>query len=460
MLKFKEKLSYGIGGISDNALYTLTGTYLLLFLTTVSGINASAAGTICAIGSIWEALIGPVIGYRSDRTNSPIGKRRPFLLAASVPIMIVTTLLFTKVGFSANLRVLYYGMLVVLFWSFFSCEFIPYISWGADLTEDYHERTVLRSYSYVFNQIGMLIGMVLPSVILDITVNLGISTENSWSIIGAFVGILAGTSLIISALTLRDRKTEYTDISEKESIGVILREYISILKLKPLIPLLLSSVAFLIAEEMFNSSRVFYITYNLLKGDRFLSLVMLTVTLSGIVFVPFVTALSKRTDKKIAFMAGIGISGILMVIMRFINVSVIITCVVYAFANTCYWQLMPSMMYDVCLFQEVKEKTPRSGSIISVQALSESISMAFGIQLLGILLDRSGFDSFSAVQNESALSWISSSFTLIPGIFMILVFIFMLFYPINRKVFETLSTEVEKVRNGEEICDKTIEMLF
>lgn len=45
-LPFKTKLSYGIGGICDNALYTLTGTYLLLYLTTVAGVNPAIAGTI------------------------------------------------------------------------------------------------------------------------------------------------------------------------------------------------------------------------------------------------------------------------------------------------------------------------------------------------------------------------------------------------------------------------------
>ncbi|MEE0796405.1 MAG: MFS transporter, partial [Anaerovoracaceae bacterium] len=60
-LNFGTKLSYGIGAICDNALYMLAGTYLLLFLTTVAGVNPAVAGTISAIGSVWEALCAPVV---------------------------------------------------------------------------------------------------------------------------------------------------------------------------------------------------------------------------------------------------------------------------------------------------------------------------------------------------------------------------------------------------------------
>ena len=59
-LSFKTKLSYGVGAVCDNAMYMLAGTYLLLFLTTVAGVNPAVAGTISAIGSIWEAMCAQI----------------------------------------------------------------------------------------------------------------------------------------------------------------------------------------------------------------------------------------------------------------------------------------------------------------------------------------------------------------------------------------------------------------
>lgn len=144
-LSFKTKFSYGVAAISDNAMYTLTGTYLLLFLTTVAGVSPAVAGTISAIGSVWEAMCAPIVGYKSDRMQSRFGRRKPFLIMAAFPIAVITALLFTALDFSPAMKTAYYVVMVILFWTFFSSEFVPYMAWGSDLTEDYNERTVLRN---------------------------------------------------------------------------------------------------------------------------------------------------------------------------------------------------------------------------------------------------------------------------------------------------------------------------
>lgn len=79
-LAFGTKLSYEIGGVADNAMSTISETYLLFFLTTVAGIHPAAAGTIAAIGPVWEAICGPIFGYFSDSIETRFGKRKTFLL--------------------------------------------------------------------------------------------------------------------------------------------------------------------------------------------------------------------------------------------------------------------------------------------------------------------------------------------------------------------------------------------
>ena len=106
-LSFKTKLSYGVGAVCDNALYMLAGTYLLLFLTTVAGVNPAIAGTISAIGSFWEALCAPVVGFKSDSIITRFGRRKPFLLAAAFPVAIITSLLFTAIDASQTVKIIY-----------------------------------------------------------------------------------------------------------------------------------------------------------------------------------------------------------------------------------------------------------------------------------------------------------------------------------------------------------------
>jgi len=470
-LGFRTKLSYGIGGICDNTLYTLSGTYLLLFLTTVAGVSPAMAGTITAIGSVWEAICAPVVGYLSDNTLSRFGKRKPFLIAAAFPVAIVTSLMFTAIDAGPVFKAVYYTGMIILFWTAFSTEFISYMAWGSDLTDDYDERTVLRSYAYVFNQVGMCIGMVLPTMIVDYCMNLGRTTAQAWQTVGIVAGVSGGAALLICALTItkdddknfvkpKDRKK----LSIGEMLSSIVKDYFNILKLRPIRFILGASIVYLIANTLFSSDRVFYMTYNLNMSQTQISLMMLIITASGVAFVPFIAKLSAVFDKKTVFMAGIGISGVLMVAGRFVGIeslaAVIAVCLIYSVANTCYWQLMPSMLYDVCEVEELVSGKKHSGSVISLQALSESLSIAVGMQALGIALELAGFASEQAVQPEGALTWVSNMFTLVPGIFMLLVFVIMTKYPINKNIFHKVMDIKALKDEGREVDMTEIEKIF
>ena len=447
-LKFTTKLSYGIGGIADNTMYTLSGTYLMLFLTTVAGVSPAMAGTISAIGSVWEAFCAPVVGTLSDSIQTRFGRRKPFLIAAAFPAAIATSLLFTAIDAGPAVKGVYYTVMLLLFWTSFSSEFIPYMAWGSDLTEDYNERTVLRSYAYIFNQVGMCIGMVLPTIIVDYCMSMGKSAAQSWQIVGIFAGVCVAFALLVCALTIKkDDNKNFVRSQNKVCINAaffagIFREYFTILRLRPIRFIIGASIVYLIANTIFSSDRVFYMTYNLGMSQEAISLIMLIITVSGVAFVPFIAKLAEVSDKKNVFMAGIGGAGVLMIISRFAGVNgltgVILVSLFYSVANTCYWQLMPSMLYDVCEVVEVETGEKSSGSVISLQALSESLSIALGLQALGIALEKAGFINDAAVQPEMALTWVSNLFTLIPGIFMVLVFVIMLKYPINKSSFERM----------------------
>lgn len=470
-LSFRTKLSYGIGGICDNTMYTLSGTYLLLFLTTVAGVSPAMAGTITAIGSVWEAFCAPVVGFLSDNTISRFGKRKPFLIAAAFPVAIVTSLMFTAIDASPVIKAIYYTAMIVLFWTSFSTEFISYMAWGSDLTDDYDERTVLRSYAYVFNQVGMCVGMVLPTMIVDYCMNIGRTSAQAWQTVGIVAGVCSGLALLLCALTItKDDNKNFVKPKDRKKTSLtgmlknIISDYLNIIKLKPIRFILGASIVYLIANTIFSSDRVFYMTYNLNMSQTQISLMMFIITASGVAFVPFIAKLSSVFDKKTVFMAGIGVSGIVMITGRFVGIeslaAVIAVCLIYSVANTCYWQLMPSMLYDVCEVEELVSGKKHSGSVISLQALSESLSIAVGMQALGIALEMAGFANEAAVQPENALAWVSNMFTLVPGAFMVLVFIIMLKYPINKNVFHKVMDVKSKKAEGLDVDMSELENLF
>ena len=458
-LSFGTKLSYGVGAVCDNALYMLAGTYLLLFLTTVAGVNPAVAGTISAAGSIWEAMCAPVVGFKSDNAVTRFGKRKPFLMAAAFPAAIVTSLLFTAVDASQPVKIFYYMIMVILYWTSFSTFFVPYLAWGSDLTDDYNERTVLRSYSYFFNQVGMCIGMVLPTIVVDYCMNMGKTVRQSWQMVGIMVGICGAAALLICSLTIRkDDVKDFNKPKRKKQAVIkvlpsILKGYWSILKLKPVRLIIGASLAYLIANITFSSDRVFFMTFNMGMNEKAISATLLMITIAGVATVPFVSKLGTRFNKKDLFKNVMAVCGVLLMAAKFAGVEnypvMIASCLLYAVANAFYWQLMPSMIYDVCEVDELMSGEKRSGTVISLQALSESVSIAVGLQMLGVILEMAGFDSEAAVQPDTALEWVENAFVLIPGAAMMAVALIMRKFPMTKEVFERVKDALEKREKGE-----------
>jgi len=461
-LKLKTKLSYGVGGLADNALFTLIETFLLFFLTTVAGIQPATAGTILAVGCLWEAFCGPISGFLSDNIETKFGKRKPFLLVAAVPTAIVTTLLFTDIEMDYSIKVVYYAVMTLLFWWCFAIFFVPYITWGSELTEDYNERTVLRSYAYVFNQVGKFLGTVMPTVLVGILMGVGFTLAKSWSAVGLIVGVASGAALLICALAIKEtdvpnfvKDPNKPKVITLSNIKKMFAGYVSIIKLRPIRYLIGASLLYLIANTIFMSDMVYFYTYNLGMSAMEISGITFFMTAFGIALTPFVAKLAEKTDKKTAFIIGLVITGIVQSLGRFFPIDaawpIWVMGAFFTIGNTCYWQLMPSMIYDVCDADELASGKKRSGEVVSLQALSESVSAAAGVQLLGIILQMAGFSDTAAMQSELALNWINNSYSWIPGACTLVVAFLLVRYPINRKNYERILEGVEKRRNGEDV---------
>ena len=61
------RLGYGGGEWANSVVWTLFYALFLYFLTDVVGIGAATAGLIMMVGTLWSAVIQPLVGVWSDR---------------------------------------------------------------------------------------------------------------------------------------------------------------------------------------------------------------------------------------------------------------------------------------------------------------------------------------------------------------------------------------------------------
>lgn len=155
------KLAYGFGsiayGVKDNGFSTL----LLLFYNQVVGLPAGLVGVAVMIALVLDAVIDPVVGHLSDHLRTPWGRRHPFMYASAVPVGLLYLLLWRPpAGASQGLLLVYLAVIAILVRTAISCYEVPSSALAPELTVDYHERTSVLGWRYIFGWLGGM-GMLL-----------------------------------------------------------------------------------------------------------------------------------------------------------------------------------------------------------------------------------------------------------------------------------------------------------
>ncbi len=160
------KLAYGLGsvayGIKDNGFATL----LLLFYNQVIGLRADLVGLAILVALVLDAFIDPVVGHLSDHTRSPWGRRHPFMYAAAIPVGVLYLLLWNPPTGSHAATFAYLIVVAILVRTAISCYEVPSAALAPELTADYHERTSVLGYRYLFGWIGSLVMFVVTFAVL------------------------------------------------------------------------------------------------------------------------------------------------------------------------------------------------------------------------------------------------------------------------------------------------------
>ena len=85
-LKFYQKLAYGSGDLASNCSYGLVSSFLLLYLTSVMGMNSAVIGTLMLVSKCVDGVTDVFFGNMIDRTHSKMGKARPWMLYAQIGV--------------------------------------------------------------------------------------------------------------------------------------------------------------------------------------------------------------------------------------------------------------------------------------------------------------------------------------------------------------------------------------
>ena len=235
-IKLVEKLGFCAISTSSNIMYQFRSLYYLFFLTNVLRIDILWAGYILTIGTIWDAVNDPLIGFWAVNHKFKNGERvRPLALWASFPWAVTIILIFTDFGASNRLTIAIAVIAYFVYELFNTYVAIPYNSMGSLATNVDADRRSINVFRNIGGCLGSGIGAVacLPLLTLfgalDGSGNLkgGAASSRGFVIVATLMGVICVIGCLVHYFTTRERVKPINDedshISVKEVTRMLVR---------------------------------------------------------------------------------------------------------------------------------------------------------------------------------------------------------------------------------------------
>ena len=133
------------------------------FYASDMGVPLTVLATYILIVRVIDVFTDPLMGYISDRTTTRFGKRKPWVFLA-MPIMMVSAYQLFIPPDDAGGGHLFIWMTVMGFGT--TMMLIPYYAWGAELSNDYNERSRITGWRAGAGVVGQLSAQLVPAAAL------------------------------------------------------------------------------------------------------------------------------------------------------------------------------------------------------------------------------------------------------------------------------------------------------
>ena len=122
-------------------------------------LSSASVGIAMFIGRLGGATTQPAIGYFSDRLQSRWGRRRPFIIAGVLPLLLSFLFLFNPPfkDFNSS-NIIYLIALLSIFCLGMSVYQVPYLAWLPSLASTARQKVNLSSLMAIFSLIGTAVG--------------------------------------------------------------------------------------------------------------------------------------------------------------------------------------------------------------------------------------------------------------------------------------------------------------
>jgi GPH family glycoside/pentoside/hexuronide:cation symporter len=434
-ITIKEKMPKGyIPAWASRALSMAVNVILLMqvtyFATDFAGISAGLVGVLMLASRLFDGFTDLVVGYIISKTNTKLGKARPYELMI-IPLWLLTILMFSTPDFGTTGKAAYIFILYAIINSvcatFLNSTDALYMS--RSLANEQHRAKVLAGNAVIIMLLSAVISILLPQLM----VNWG-PQPGGWTRISLAIGlpmmlIGMGRFIFVKETVVFDARVE------EESQNMCLKECLAVLAKNKYAFILAGCVLCCwIFQTITSTVGTYYFRYVI--GDLgLMSFIGMTSLLAPFMLLFFPMAM-RRFGSMTFIRIGLVVSIIGSVLKFFsgTNIALLVAGNFLAALGVSPIGMMINLFLIECMdYSEWKTGKRIEGYVPALIKFCDKLGTGIASGGVGILMAWTGYNATLEVQNGSALFAISGLYTWIPGIVSIVMLFLTNLYDLDKK---------------------------
>jgi GPH family glycoside/pentoside/hexuronide:cation symporter len=361
----------------------------------------------------WDVVLNPIAGRISDRHQSPLGPRRPFLLRAGLALAACFALLFagpplgSTVADAAWVVVAFLGCATA--YAFFQ---VPFVAMPAEITDSYDERTRLMTWRVALLALAILVSGASAPAIRD-----ALGGRDGYRVMGLFVALL-----IVAGVLGAYHGTRRAPVGRVRAAGGSLREQLRIVGHVADFRLLLTTFVVQALAVGAMLAGVDYVSRYVIGREGAATVLFVCFVGPALLLTPVWTALGTRVGKKRGYVAASAfllVGALLLVGARELPAAGVFVATGLVGVGYAGAQVFPlAMLADTAAVDAARTGENRAGVFTGVWTAGETLGLALGPGVFALVLAAGGYVSSTGAdvtQPESAVTAITLGFSVLPA---------------------------------------------
>ncbi|MEC9045092.1 MAG: MFS transporter [Pseudomonadota bacterium] len=404
---------------------------LYLYLPTFYGVTLelglAATGFALLTARVFDTITDPIVGIISDRFPIKRNYRKPWIAAGSIIAAIGLYQLLNPPNDAGIIYLICWSIVLYLGWTFVA---VPYLTWGAELSTDYNERTSITTS----RETAGILGILTCGVIFTFSANLNFSEIDTIGIIGwATIGLGAISipymlKKVPDAGLVRLRKGKNTNRSFLRSVLQLTRNRLFV---RLLAAWFLNGIANGIPSVLF----FLYLDKVLGVNETQRAVLILIYFSTAVAAMPAWLSLSKVFNKHrvwcYAMILAIGAFSLVPFLPEGAFYLFSIICILTGVCLGADLSIPPSIQADVLDYDKLKTRSQRAGLLFSLWGMATKLALACSVGLAFPLLDWLGFEP--DMPDDSGRQALVFLYALLPVGFKCITVLAIWNFPLNRK---------------------------